>query len=145
MRRVGFCEGEAAVQPANIVGYETVTVESGSGHTFSLCLADIANPTQPVRIDKLFSSMEGLKGSSVIELDETIDQIWAFTGYVWRKYGYTKTGKGATAVYAWKQWKNEEWIQLTDTDKVGAGEGFLYYHNDSDDAAVVTFKPLQAN
>ena len=77
---------------------------------------------------------------------DSMDQIWRWdaVGNQWLKYGYQKPRSGGTA--AWRKCNYEtdkSFSELTDADKIEAGEGFLYYRG-GDETLTLTWKPLQS-
>ena len=73
------------------------------------------------------------------------DQIWRWDTTVnnWAKYFYEK--KGRPSVYAWKKYNyaEDKVEDLTDADKVSAGEGFLFRRADGTDTLTFTWSALQ--
>ena len=77
-----------------------------------------------------------------------MDQIWRWdtTANNWAKYGYMQGRSAPFTTAAWRKWigpKNSDFADLTDDDKIAAGEGFLYKRGGEADLTL-TFKPLQS-
>ena len=121
---VALCGAVSAdVTSANTVGYITSTVPKGGSKTFAVTLTDCANPSAPVRVDKLISSSAFFGGSYGVA-----DEIWRWDTTVqkWAKYFYEK--KGRPAVYAWKKYNyaEDKVEDITEADVVNPGETFIF-------------------
>ena len=133
----------AEISSINVVGYLSATVAKNSSKTFSVALTDVANPTAPVAIDKLFSSMKNVSGAATWS-DGGMDQIWTWRDNQWYKYGYQKTGGGRTGkpeAWAWMRCNylgDKSLVALTEEDVVNPGETFLYKHCDNNSPAELT-------
>ena len=124
---VALCGAVSAdITSANTVGYITATVSASGNKTFAVTLTDCANPGAAVRVDNLLASSDFFGGGNF----DGADQIWRWdtTANNWAKYFYEKTGRGATATYAWKKWNYAESKveDLTDADAINPGETFLF-------------------
>ena len=131
---------------SNGVGYKTAKVAKANYKAFSLNLADVNNPTAGVKIDKLFT-IDTI--TSAPAWGNGMDQIWRWDTKVngWAKYGYRGSSRDGIAD-AWRKYDAEKsgeeaWSELTDEDKIGAGEGFLYFRGTTA-TLTLTFKPLQS-
>ena len=72
-----------------------------------------------------------------------MDQIWRWdtTKNGWAKYGYQKPARSGTA--AWRKYDGASFVDLTEDDKIAAGEGFLYFRGGAA-TLTLTFAALQA-
>ena len=95
-----------------------------------------------MKVDKLLSSSDFF-GSGTFD---AADQIWRWDTTVngWAKYFYEKTGRGASAKYAWKKYNyaQDKVEDLTDADKLAPGEGFLFRR--AGETMTFTWKALQS-
>ena len=140
---VALCGAVSAdVTSANTVGYMTAQVAKANYKTFSVSLTDCAAPEAPVKIDKLlsgeFTTATSFAGS---------DQIWRWDTTVnqWAKYSYSKLDRKGEP--AWRKYlyleSTPSFADLTDADKLLAGEGFPFFRA-GNDPITVTWKPLQS-
>ena len=122
------------------------TVKQGYPKTFAVTLSDVANPTGPIAIDKLFT-IDNIKATAAY--GDAMDQIWRWdtTANGWAKYGYMQNPRMPSfKVAAWRKYNGKtttDFADLTEADKIAAGEGFLYKRGGSADLTL-PFKPLQA-
>ena len=132
----------ADITSANTVGYITATIPASGNKTFAVTLTDCANPGSPVRVDKLLTSSDFF-GSGTFD---AADLIWRWDTTVngWAKYFYEKTGRGASAKYAWKKYNyaQDKVEDLTDADKLAPGDGFLFRR--AGETMTFTWKALQS-
>ena len=76
----------------------------------------------------------------------TMDQIWRWDTKVnqWAKYGYQKPARSGKA--AWRKYNydtDNSFSELTDDDKIAAGEGFLYMRGGGE-TLTLTWKALES-
>ena len=119
------------MESANIVGYSTATVTRPNKKTFALQFESPTNPGQAIRIDNLFPGTTFKAGANWAGSD----QIWAWdaTANTWAKYAYYENKRATPAVpagwYKYNYLTDNSFVAVTDADKIGAGEGFLYARN----------------
>ena len=130
---------QAQITSANTVGYTTTTVKKNYPKTFAVTLTDVANPTGPIAIDKLFT-IQNLKAATAF--NDGMDQIWCWNTKVngWVKYGYLGNPRAVPAIPdGWRKYvgpKTTDFAELTDDDVINPGETFLYRHGGTADAII---------
>ena len=115
----------------------TTTVKKSYPKTFAVTLTDVADPTGPIAIDKLFT-INNIKAAAAF--GDGMDQIWRWdtTANNWAKYGYMQNPRmpGFTTA-AWRKYNGKtttDFAELTDADVIKPGETFLYKRGGSADA-----------
>ena len=119
----------------------TFTLESKQGQFIAypwpveIKISDLAN----------LATWTGLKdGGSWAGCDQIVR--WDSVAGKWAKYAYYKKARTSDTPM-WKRCDYETslttFVDLTDDDKLGAGEGFIYNHNTSGTLSI-EFKPLEA-
>ena len=80
--------GFSAVESQNIVGYNTITVRTGSTTAMGVQFENIGE-SAGIPIKRLVTVGNPLGATSAIG---TADQIWTYDGHTWTKYYYYKRG-----------------------------------------------------
>ena len=119
----------ADVTSANIVGYNTATVNGGKQIALALQFDDVANPGKAIKVDEVIT---GVSHKSSSQFTTACDQIWRWDSdpsvNTWVKYGYRAIDKKNSA---WNRYDGANWQPLTDDDVVNPGETFIYFNANS--------------
>ena len=122
----------ADVTSANIVGYQTFSMNQYQNKAFAVQFTDLENPDAGIAVDKLIISSDLKTAGS---WGAVMDQIWRWdtTINTWVKYGYYLKPRDKTAVPGWKRYDTsaKTFNDLTPEDKVANGDTFLYMHGTS--------------
>ena len=123
--------GFSAVESANTVGYNTITVAKGSTTAIGVQFENV-DGTDGIPVKSIVTVGTPLGATAA---NAAADQIWTFDGYTWTKYYFYKRGSVAKWCLAGST------TEIGDNVTIGTGSAFFFVRSTSASEAVsISFK-----